>query len=637
MTRLTPAPPNPLDPQRQPRLRSRLNPRFNRRAKRYLRRFAWGCGVGLIQLALALSPTATKPSPAAEKITFSLGATVERSISVESLEIYVNEGRVTKELKPYIDYIERIDPDATTQIRELLTQRADLDVVTVAQFAYTPQGEYLLTQAGEIFRTGARLSGQKGLRSAAILSAADTQTGLTLLNVIQKFPTPVLRVDIRRGLSVVNQVGEAFERSDAALAVIQQIALENATKEFPNGTTPGELTALATQPGIYSVRRFSLNLKSSVKPVDVYVPQVSAFGTFESSKGIWPTVIISHGLGNDRRTFTYLSMFLAAHGYAVVNLEHRGSSAEQINALVSARTNEVVSDDDFINRPLLVSDVLDELAQTSVLKDQTIGTIDFNNVGVIGQSFGGYTALAVAGAPVNLDLLRAECPPSFSINISLLLQCQAAAVGLPSDSTLDFYDPRIKGAIAINPITSKIFGQESLSQIQTPLLIMSSSRDTVTPSLPEQVLPFTWLTMPERYLLIMEGATHFSTIGISGNETFALPQTLLGPVPEIAQRYTQVMSLAFLNTHLKEDSRYQSILTSAFTNRFSQPEMPMTIISELSTQQLADNIDMSAVVEASIELGETDIQQTEQTLTLVKEALESTEPIEKADPIDRTR
>ncbi|MEL7143039.1 MAG: hypothetical protein AAGL08_12565, partial [Cyanobacteria bacterium J06573_11] len=294
-------------------------------------------------------------------------------------------------------------------------------------------------------------------------------------------------------------------------------------------------------------------------------------------------------------------------------------------------------DDDFINRPLLVSDVLDELAQTSVLKDQTIGTIDFNNVGVIGQSFGGYTALAVAGAPVNLDLLRAECPPSFSINISLLLQCQAAAVGLPSDSTLDFYDPRIKGAIAINPITSKIFGQESLSQIQTPLLIMSSSRDTVTPSLPEQVLPFTWLTMPERYLLIMEGATHFSTIGISGNETFALPQTLLGPVPEIAQRYTQVMSLAFLNTHLKEDSRYQSILTSAFTNRFSQPEMPMTIISELSTQQLADNIDMSAVVEASIELGETDIQQTEQTLTLVKEALESTEPIEKADPIDRTR
>ena len=157
---------------------------------------------------------------------------------------------------------------------------------------------------------------------------------------------------------------------------------------------------------------------------------------------------------------------------------------------------------------------------------------------------------------------------------------------------------------------------------------MSSSRDTVTPSLPEQVLPFTWLTMPERYLLIMEGATHFSTIGISGNETFALPQTLLGPAPEIAQRYTQVMSLAFLNTHLKEDRRYQPILTSAFTNRFCEPEMPISIISELSPQQLADTIDMSEIAEANLGIGQDDVDQAEKTLSLVKEAIENAEPAE---------
>lgn len=48
-------------------------------------------------MAIALSPPATKPTPAAETITFSYGP-IERSISVESLEIYAEEGRVTEEL-----------------------------------------------------------------------------------------------------------------------------------------------------------------------------------------------------------------------------------------------------------------------------------------------------------------------------------------------------------------------------------------------------------------------------------------------------------------------------------------------------------------------------------------------------------
>ncbi|MEO0770106.1 MAG: alpha/beta hydrolase, partial [Cyanobacteria bacterium J06649_4] len=136
-----------------------------------------------LQGAIALSPLFSSPSQAAERITFSLGATIERSISVDSLERYVESGEVTNELAPYLSYIDRLDPNAREQVRALLSQRADLDVVTVAQFAYTPQGDYLLSQAGEVFRTGARLSGRKGLRGAAIVSAADPEEGLTILNV----------------------------------------------------------------------------------------------------------------------------------------------------------------------------------------------------------------------------------------------------------------------------------------------------------------------------------------------------------------------------------------------------------------------------------------------------------------------
>ncbi|MEL6159210.1 MAG: alpha/beta fold hydrolase [Cyanobacteria bacterium J06554_11] len=557
-------------------------------------------GLSVLSLGVALLAQGSKPTQAAEKIIFSFGATVERSISVDSLERFAKDGEITDELAPYLSYIDRFDPRAREQLREVLIQRADLDVVTVAQFAYTPQGEYLLSQAGEVFRTGARLSGQKGLRGAAIVSAADRETGLTILNVVRNFPTPVLRVDIRQGVEIANQVSAAFQQSDAALELIQQIALENATDAFPPGQSAGELLQLATRPGPFTVRRLSIRVKASTKPVDVYLPQLPALPLELGDGPVWPAVVISHGLGSDRTSYAYLAQFLAQHGFAVINVEHRGSSGEQLAALVSGRTNQVVPDQEFVDRPLLISRVLDELAELPDFQDKNIGTIDFNNVGIVGQSFGGYTALALAGAPINYGLLDAHCPPAFSVNLSLLLQCQAIELDPAERFTPSFKDPRIKAVVAINPIISRIFGRESMAQIEVPVLVMTGSRDTVAPALPEQVRPFTWLTMVDRYLLVMEGATHFSTIGLTGRETIQLPSDVLGPVSDVSQRYTQVMSMAFLNTYLRGDLRYRPILTSAFTTRFSQPEMPLSIIANLDPDQLALQLRLAEQAEQAL-------------------------------------
>lgn len=596
-------------------------------------------GLALVPFALALlspiliSPVA-KPSAAAERITFSLGATIERSISVESIEIYVKEGRITEELAPYMSFINQVDPDALDQARELLNQRADVDVTTLAQFAYTPQGEYFLDQVGEVFRTGARLPGGKGLRGAAIGAAADQDTGLTVLNVIQRFPTPVLRVDLRRGLAIANKASDAFEQANLTLELVEQVAFQTAAEPFPPGQSAAIINQLVTSPGPFPVRRITVRLKAGVEPVDVYLPQsggrtggqtgrqrlgdglslengclvygnnivtglVTPSGNlcrFPGNAGQvvdFPTVVISHGLGNERESYAYLAQFLAAHGFAVINVEHPGSSADQFDALVSGRTNLVVPNAEFINRPQLITDVLNELESRAGI-DKALGNVDFQNVGIIGQSFGGYTALAVAGAPLNFDQLRNHCPPEFSANISRLLQCQAVEIAPPEAASIDFTDPRIKAVVAINPITSLVFGEESLAQVDVPVMMMTGSSDTIAPSLPEQVRPFTWLTTPNRYLVMMAGGTHFSTIGITGNETFQLPPAILGPVPEVAQNYTEAMSLAFLNVHLKGDNRYQSALTSAFTTRFSDVDMPLSLIFDLSADDLNTQLRASA-------------------------------------------
>lgn len=576
-----------------------------------IKRWQWGLGLGLMQLTIALSPPLARLSYAADRITFSIGATIERSISVDSLEIYIKEGRITEELAPYLSFIEGMegmDPEVLEQVRGLLSQRADLDVTTVAQFAYTPQGEYLLEQAGEVFRTGARLPGGQGLRGAAIVAAADQAEGLTFINVIRRFPTPVLRIDLRRGLAIASQASAAVNQSNQALSLVEQISLQAATEPFPVGTSAAELNQLVSRPGPFRVRRLSTRVKASVEPVDIYLPESPAFsdksqslpGVAKQAGARRPAVVISHGLGSDRSTYAYLAQFLAAHGFAVINVEHPGSSASQLEALISGRTNQVVPDEEFINRPLLISQVLDDLADQAPL-DKNLDSIDFNNVGVIGQSFGGYTAFAVAGAPLNLTSLRNTCPPEFSIDISLLLQCQAANIASSNQANPTFKDPRIKAVVAINPITSAVFGPESLGQVDVPVLMIAGGADTVAPALPEQIRPFTWLTKRDRYLLIMEGATHFSTIGITGNETFDLPSEIIGPAPAIAQRYAQVMSMAFMSVYLRGDSRYRPVLSSAFTTRFSRPEMPLSLITQLTPEQLETRLRASAELDPQLD------------------------------------
>jgi len=341
---------------------------------------------------------------------------------------------------------------------------------------------------------------------------------------------------------------------------------------------------LVFRPGPYQARKISLRVKASPKPVDVYLPRRS-YLPFASTAADTPTVIISHGLGSDRATYAYLGTFLAEHGFAVIAVEHPGSSADQFDALISGRTNLVVPNAEFFNRPLLISDVLDEL-QSRVTSDKNLGGIDFNNVGIIGQSFGGYTALAVAGAPINFDSLRENCPPDLIFNPSVLLQCQALNLATPETHSVSFKDPRIRAVVAINPMDSVILGADSLAQIEVPILIMAGSADTIAPALPEQVRPFTWLADVDRYLLVMEGGTHFSTLGTSGRETFDLPASVIGPDPAIAQSYTQKMSLAFLSVYLSGDQRYRPVLSSAFTTRIGEPEIPLSFVTSLTGESV---------------------------------------------------
>jgi predicted dienelactone hydrolase len=191
--------------------------------------------------------------------------------------------------------------------------------------------------------------------------------------------------------------------------------------------------------------------------------------------------------------------------------------------------------------------------------------------------------LALAGAKINYEQLEKDCDPTNdSLNVSLLLQCRA--LELPPIQ-YELQDKRVKGAIAINPVGSTIFGQSQFSQIKVPLMLVAGSDDTVAPALAEQIQPFTWLTTPNKYLVLLRGGTHFSTLAEStGAYQYLLQRLVL--LQNVAQDYMKALSVAFFKTYIANDVEYRSYLSASYAQFITQNTLPLSLIQSLTENQL---------------------------------------------------
>ena len=502
---------------------------------------------------------------AAEKIILNYGA-LEFDISVDSLETYAKTGRIEGEFKSYADFL---SPEQLEQFQVGLTTSADFSHLAIAQFLYSFQGETVLRRVSQVVKTNARQPGFYALRSALILAAADQDSGLTPLNVLKKYPTNALRVDSRQGFEIFKNLSKVVQTNALAIAAVEQAAIKE-QQELGSEETIRNLNLLVPGGYSYDQQKLIMNDRSRSRrfPVVLYLPKVTS-----SSK--LSLVVISHGLGSDLTTFSYLAKHLASHGFAVAVPEHPGSSATQIEALLSGLESDITPPEELINRPLDIKFLLDRMT------DRFETEIDVENVGIIGQSFGGYTTLALAGAEINWDSLQQDCPNiDNSWNLSWLIQCLALEIPLPiAEQSLQ--DDRIKAAIAINPLASTIFNQESLSQIDVPVMLVSGSSDPVTPALPEQILPFTWLTSPEKYLVLLQGGTHFSTLEESAG-SIPVPPQAIGPSPEIAQDYIRQLGLAFFSRYVTQQEAYDNYLNAKYAEAISKEEFPLQLVENLN-------------------------------------------------------
>jgi predicted dienelactone hydrolase len=536
-----------------------------------MRKLPTNLGIAVVNLGLLFSPVVIpSPTQAAVQIYISYGP-LEVSLPVASLELYAKEGKIDQELA---FYTKLLSPKQLEQLREILLTRIDVTPVAIAQFLYSSQGEIILERIGQIVVTKARQPGFYAIR-AALIKAAAHPDGLTLLNVLREFPTYGIRINSERGFQIIEDLSKLVRQTGMAIAAVEKQAISEAslpgTTQLP---TRFNLRQDLRQPGPVTYAKQSITINDVRRlrslPVDVYLPNLP-------SGSLAPLIVISHGLGSDRETFAYLANHLASYGFSVAVPEHPGSNADQIQALIKGLANEVTAPTELTDRPLDIKFLLDDLGRYFA------GRINLKQVGIIGQSFGGYTALTLAGAKLNFQQLQKDCRPNNnSLNLSLLLQCRAAE--LPTIQ-YDFQEQRIKAAMAINPVTSSIFGESQISKIKTPLMLVSSSDDTVAPALPEQIQPFTWLTNANKYLVLLKGGTHFSTLAKTSTG-IPIPDSAIGPYPEIAQEYMKALSVAFFKTYVANDPEYNVYLNSGYAQFINKENLSVNLVRSLTQNQL---------------------------------------------------
>lgn len=501
-------------------------------------------------------------SHAAESVVIRQGF-IYATVPVKDLKEFAETGKVPLGL---LGYLSLLNPEQKQQALAALNIKIKISDEIVDEIVNSQVGTRILTDIDTIISSD---QSQEGTAiKEAILSAAKSPQGLSVINFLENYPLSTIEINLPQAFQVLKRLNQGFWQT-------QRLLLEVLPK-FPTGEfKPPQIPFDPTQPGPGKVEITQIELQDQQRnrkiPVYIYSSSVASPDQ--------PLILYSHGRGSDYQELRYLMEHLASYGYTVIIPEHPGSNATYVDQ------NLFLSPTEIIERPQDLIFTLDELEKLNLTDPRFKGKFNTNNTLVLGYSFGGVTALALAGGELQIDELRKNCDQSF-ITFSLGKATQCLAAELPKDR-YRFSDPRIKRAISFAPTASVIFGKTGLNQVQIPTLILTQSSDKVTPALPEQIAIFPQIKT-DKLLLGVLGATHLSvrdprTIAdqswipitpISGGE-------VIGDASTDVRNYAKTIVLATAAQLTPEAEKYQVFLTPEYYRSISTQAFPVRLITDI--------------------------------------------------------
>lgn len=181
------------------------------------------------------------------------------------------------------------------------------------------------------------------------------------------------------------------------------------------------------------------------------------------ARGPLPVVLLSHGLGGHLRTLSWLAAGLAERGAMVVAVNHPGSTTGDFDMARSLVHGSRAAD---------LSAVIDALLADPELAPE----VDADRLYVAGFSYGGFTALSLAGLAADLEGYARHCRQVGEAS-SHCADIRRAGVDLATlDETAwnaDHADERIKAAAAIDPGLTYGLPPEAAAGIEVPVLLIT--------------------------------------------------------------------------------------------------------------------------------------------------------------------
>ncbi|MBE9198108.1 MULTISPECIES: alpha/beta hydrolase [unclassified Nodularia (in: cyanobacteria)] len=129
---------------------------------------------------------------AAEQVVLKYGIFRE-SISVEELSTFAETGELSRSLRVNFALAQQ-DPNA---IRPYLTTPVNIDLVILDRVLNSPIGNVILDELSQVIHPPSRTADRQALRAALVLSASEDGQ-VTLLEIIQNYPTTNVEVDGER-------------------------------------------------------------------------------------------------------------------------------------------------------------------------------------------------------------------------------------------------------------------------------------------------------------------------------------------------------------------------------------------------------------------------------------------------------
>lgn len=503
-----------------------------------------------------------QPSQAAETLSLKLGP-LQQSIKTEELENFAKTGIISPNLQAYRLVL-------TPEVQKMLQMRLYVEPHLAEKFLEdlfeSTDGKRLLEQ----IQTALPETNPENIKQA-LNEAIKDPTHLNLLSFLRLYPSQNLQVDLQAIANIATQMSSSNLQGQLLGAQLANSLQVQDNWNFSTTMNP----AVSGEERVYKETHIFRDKQRKRRViVDIYYSL--------NSQG--PLVVMSHGFAADRNFLKYLAYHLASYGLTVVSVEHPGSNIDSlVKTSQDFNLSQILPAQEFIERPRDITFVLNELENLNKKQGYLQGKFNTKQVTIIGHSFGGYTALAVAGGSLDPKEIRRFCQELTILGRSPADWLQCAATKLPY-TQLHFRDSRISQVIAFNPIVGHLFGN-SLQQIQIPSLIVASSADSITPNIAHQLKPFQQLG-GEKHLIVAIGATHMSVTDMIYYLNSAMGQSTL--VREVmdetahpVRQMAMAVSLAFIQQLTPQATQYKPFLSPAYVQSLSSDYINLRLANKI--------------------------------------------------------